>query len=277
MGFVLCLCYKNNENDVREAFKEKCMPLGWEDFVVKKINWENKDLNIKEISEELSLGLDSFIFIDDSDFEVLRVKESLPEVKVFKFTGGYNDFLEMTVDIVFQKKFLTEEDKAKTKQYLQEYSRKILEKGSDSMEDYIKSLEIQIKIDENSINDLSRVSQLTEKTNQFNFNKIFYSIEDLKQKITSGKFRCYSLRVNDKFGDYGLVGVILVVITREDIILENYILSCRVLGRRIEFDFFDMVKKSIFLKYGREITKIVFKETSKNIPAQNFLKQIKKA
>lgn len=274
MGFVLCICSKNNENDVREAFNERRMPLGWDEFVVKKVNWENKDKNIREISEELSLGLESFIFVDDSDFEVLRVKESLPEVKVFKLTGDYNDFLDITSDSVFEKKFITEEDKAKTEQYVQESKRKTVGKESESIEDYIKSLGIQMKIDENPMNDLTRISQLTEKTNQFNFNKVFYSVEALKQQIESDTLRCYTLRVNDKFGDYGLVGVIFVGISKEKIYLENYILSCRILGRRVEFDFLDMVKKSIFEQYGREISEIVFKETAKNVPAQNFYKQI---
>lgn len=274
MGFILCLCSKNNEDDVREAFLSKRMPLKWDDFVVKKVNWENKDNNIKEIAEELNLGLDSFIFIDDSDFEILRVNESLPEVSVFKMTGDYSGFLNFSSELVFERKFITEEDKTKSDQYFHELRRKNLERDSTSLDEYIKSLGIKIVIDQNPINDLTRVSQLTEKTNQFNFNKVFYSVEDLKQRITTGNLKCYTLRVSDKFGDYGLVGVILIGVFEEKLVLENYILSCRILGRRIEFDFLEKVNSSLFELYAKKISEIRFKETGKNIPAQNFYKLI---
>jgi FkbH-like protein len=274
MGFILCLCSKNNEKDVREAFLKKRMPLKWDDFIVTKVNWENKDKNIKDIAEELNLGLDSFVFVDDSDFEVMHIERSLPEVKVFKMTGSYTNFMRLSSELVFKKKVITDEDKDKSEQYLQESKRKVLQRESSSFDDYIKTLEIKLKIDENPIKDLARISQLTEKTNQFNFNKIFYSIDDLRQKIESEQLICYSLRVSDKFGDYGLVGVILVGVAKDHLWLENYILSCRILGRRIEFDFLESVEMTVVERYGKKITKIIFKETPKNVPAQNFITQL---
>jgi FkbH-like protein len=274
MGFILCLCSKNNEEDVKKVFLNKRMPLQWDDFVVKKINWINKDQNIKEIANELSLGTDSFIFIDDNEFEINLVKESLLDVTLFKMTTEYHNLIQLTNHICFLKKNITNEDLLKTQQYISEAKRKGIEQNSLSFEDYIKSLEIVIKIDENLESDLIRVSQLTEKTNQFNFNKNYYSVEELKENILKGRFKCFTLRVSDKFGDYGLVGVILFEIDKNKVFLENYILSCRILGRRIEFDFLDFAKGKIEEIYKRKIDEIRFKITEKNIPAQNFYNQI---
>lgn len=274
IGFILCLCSKNNEEDVKEVFLYKRMPLQWDDFVIKKVNWINKDINIIEIANELNLGTDSFIFIDDNDFEISIVKESLPEVSLFKITADYHNLIELTNDPVFSKKSITEEDLVKTEQYTTEAKRKSLEQSSLSFSDYIKSLVITMKIDEDLESDLSRVSQLTEKTNQFNFNKKYYSAEELRKKILQGVLKYFTLRVSDKIGDYGLVGVILVEINDDKIVLENYILSCRILGRRIEFDFFEYVQDRIKYIYNTEIAEVKFTKTAKNMPAQTFYNQI---
>ncbi len=276
MGFILCLCSKNNEADVKEVFVSKRMPLEWDDFVVKKVNWGNKDDNIKEIANELSLGTDSFIFIDDNDFEINIVRESLSDVSLFKMTSDYHNFIEITKSPVFSKKILTSEDLVKTEQYITEAKRKGLEQSASSFSDYITSLEIVMKIDEDLESDLLRVSQLTEKTNQFNFNKNYYTAEELRVKLLKGQFKCFTLRVSDKFGDYGLVGVILVEVISDKVVLENYILSCRILGRRIEFDFLDHVRIRINDIYKSNIDEIRFTKTQKNIPAQNFYNQIEK-
>lgn len=274
MGFILCLCSKNNEEDVKHVFDKKRLPLRWDDFIIKKINWNNKDSNIKEISQELNLGTDSFIFIDDNDFELNNIARAIPEVTLFKFTDNYQDFLNLTTNLVFTKKSITTEDFYKTEYYLTDSKRKNLQESSTDYESYIKSLEIQIKIEEDLESDLARVSQLTEKTNQFNFNKKFYSIEILKNKIELGEFKIFTLKVNDKFGDYGLVGVILIQSNGNEVVLENFILSCRVLGRRIEFDFLKYVKNRVLEVYKLELNQFKFSPTLKNIPAQDFYNQL---
>lgn len=274
IGFLLCLCSKNNEEEVKEVFLKKRMPLNWDDFVVRKVNWYDKDCNIKEIANELNLGTDSFIFIDDNDFELNIVKESLPQVTVFRMTPDYANFTELIQDLDFFKKSITQEDLSKTEQYKNEVKRKVFEGKSLNFEEYRKSLEIVISIHENILGDLIRVAQLTEKTNQFNFNKKFYSVEELNQNISSGVFKCFTLRVSDKFGDYGLVGVIIIEIKNDKTILENFILSCRILGRRVEFDFLNGVQKILESVNNRRIDEFRFRITSKNIPAQNFYQEI---
>jgi FkbH-like protein len=276
IGFILCLCSKNNEDDVKEVFLNKRMPLQWDDFVIKKVNWSDKDINIKEIANELNLGADSFIFIDDNEFEINIIKEILPEVSLFKMTTNYHEFNELVNNPLFFKKSITEEDFVKTEQYISEANRKGLAQSSLSFGDYIKSLEIKMKINEDDESDLLRISQLTEKTNQFNFNKKYYTVEELRDYHSKGLLKYFTLRVCDKFGDYGLVGVILVKINKDKFILENYILSCRILGRSIEFEFIDKVQDRLKDIYNSKINEVRFIKTAKNVPAQIFYKQLMK-
>lgn len=276
MGFILCLCSKNNVDDVEEVFRNKRMPLNWDDFVVKKVNWEPKNINIESIAKELNLGLESFIFIDDSDFELNVVKDNLPEVTVFKMTNEYEEMLEITQKIEFEKKSITKEDITKTQQYQIEQKRIAQTSQSSSKKNYFDELEIQLIIEENQITELARISQLTEKTNQFNFNKKYFSEEDLRRAILSKSLKCYSLKVTDKYGDYGMVGLIFIRTDDSNILIENYILSCRVLGRGIEYKFWNLVVEKVKKDIRDKKLKICFSSTSKNIPARNFYNQIYK-
>jgi FkbH-like protein len=271
-GFILGLCSKNNENETKEAFEKLNMPLKWDDFIIKKVNWGNKIENLRSASEELNFGLQSFIFIDDSDFEIQSVKSMLPEVTSIKLNNNYNDFLNLTNNFIFKRKRITKEDIEKNNQYIAEQVRNTLKSKVSSFEEYVKSLEIKLDVSINNIQELSRLSQLTEKTNQFNFNKEFFTVAQLEKFISEGNY-IYSLKVSDKFGDYGTVGLILVEVSGKDATLRNYLLSCRSLGRSIEHDFYKIVKSEL-AKGKLNLKEIRFKETAKNIPAKVFYQSI---
>ena len=273
IGFLLCLCSKNNEDDVKEAFETLNMPLKWDDFIVKKVNWDDKSLNIKSIAQTLNLGVDSFVFLDDSDFEVQSVRSLLPEVTVFQIHKDYQEFLKITESFVFCRKQLSAEDLRKHQQYVEEASRKRDEGSFESMDEYIKSLEINLDIRCNDPADFERVSQLTQKTNQFNFNKIPYSTAEISEIASQN--RIYTLRVSDKYGDYGLVGVIIILHNNGEMILHNFLMSCRALGRRIETDFLRHVSKEI-LDSGSSIIETQFVKTDRNKPAEDFYLQLSK-
>jgi FkbH-like protein len=272
-GFLLCLCSKNNEADVHDIFVQKSMPLKWDDFIIKKINWKDKFENIIAIKTELNLGLDSCIFIDDSDFEINSVKTVLNELTVFKFSSNYDDFVDLVQNLSFRKKIISEEDKEKTKQYQEEFLRKNEMLASATFEDYIEKLQIKLDLRVNDINDFERLSQLTEKTNQFNFNKKHFSVQNLHDFIYAGKGIIYSLRVSDKYGDYGTTGIVLVTIDQANAIIENFIMSCRILGRRIENNFLTAVVNDLHSKKIK-IDAIKFNETAKNKPAKDFLQNL---
>lgn len=267
-GFILGLCSKNNEADVKEAFETLNMPLKWTDFVVKKVNWQNKAENLREAAKELNIGLDSFIFIDDNEFELQSINSMIPEVATRKLEHDYDAFLRLTDDYAFKRKRITKEDLEKNEQYLAEQQRNSVKESVGSFEEYVESLAIKLDIGLNNAADLPRLSQLTEKTNQFNFNKEPFSIPQLEKFIADGN-RVYGLRVADKFGDYGLVGLILVEIEGSRAVMRNFLMSCRALGRLIEHDFFNHVVKELGEK-GIALAEIRYKETAKNIPARIF-------
>ena len=267
-GFILGLCSKNNEQDVKEAFEQLNMPLKWNDFIVKKVNWQNKAENLKEAAKELNIGTDSFIFIDDNDFELKSVNSMLPEIYTVKLTTNYDEFLQLCDDYCFKRKRLTKEDLEKNEQYFAEQQRNSIKESVQSFEEYVESLAIKLDITINNTSDITRLSQLTEKTNQFNFNKEAFSIPQLEKFMGEGNL-VFGLRVSDKFGDYGLVGLILMELGGKQAVMRNFLMSCRALGRLIENDFFNYVINELKGR-GIELTEVLFKETPKNIPAKTF-------
>jgi FkbH-like protein len=268
-GFILGLCSKNNESDVKEAFEKLNMPLKWNDFLIKKVNWGNKAENLKAAANELNIGLDSFIFIDDNDFELQSIVSIAPEIYIKKLVNNYDDFLLLCDDYHFKRKRLTKEDLQKNEQYVAEQQRNNIRSSVQSFEEYLQSLDIKLDVSLNNTSDFTRLSQLTEKTNQFNFNKELFSIPELEKFVSSGNL-VYGLRVSDKFGDYGLVGLILIEIHKKQAVLRNFLMSCRALGRQIEDDFLNFVVKELDAK-GIVIEEIRFKVTPKNEAARIFL------
>jgi FkbH-like protein len=271
-GFLLCLCSKNNAQDVKEVFEKMSMPLKWKDFVIKEINWDDKWVNINKIIRKLNIGIDSIIYIDDNLFEVSSVAELAKGVSAIEFKNDYASFLNLTDSFLFKRKQILQEDIEKSTQYETEFHRKDEEKKFQNIEEFIKSLDVTLDFRLNDVGDLARLSQMTAKTNQFNFNKNPFTEDELREFILN-RNRIYSLRASDKFGNYGTVGLVLVRIEEGGGVVENFLMSCRALGKRIEFDFFKRVfenleKDSIYIKA------IKFKETLKNKPAQEFVKTI---
>ncbi len=273
-GFLLCICSKNNESDVKEAFENKNFVLKWDDFVIRKINWNDKVTNIREIATELNVGTDSFIFIDDNKFELDFVSNTLKGVSCFEFTQDYTNFLTLLDKFEFKKRKVLKEDMEKTEQYFKLQQRNSGAQDYENIDEFIQSLEIKMDIKLNNLADMERLSQMTGKTNQFNFNKQPYTAEQLTKFINAGG-RLYSLGVSDKFGDYGTVGLILLAISKNnEVILENFLMSCRALGKKIEDGFLEFVLNDIE-KNNLHITAVKFVKTEKNIPAENFYNKIK--
>ncbi len=271
-GFLLGIASKNNEADVQAAFEQKSMPLKWNDFVVKKINWQPKHENIKAMAKDLNIGSDSFIFVDDSDFEVNSIQELMPEITCYQFSPDYKNFLAIAAKHTFKRKYILAEDQAKTIQYQQEALRKTAQNTAQSFEEYIESLEIKIDFYTNESSQYERLAQLTEKTNQFNCNKQAYTPSQLADFAKSNYI--FSIKVADKYGDYGIVSLILLKVENDQATIENYLMSCRTLGRNIEFDFYHHVLAFIE-NNGWKLTEVKFAKTEKNQPAQDFLKKVK--
>ncbi len=224
-GIVLTLVSKNNFDDVKEVFDKRKMPLKWEDFLIKKINWTPKSQNIKEIASEINVGLDSLLFIDDNPFEIEEVKES---IGVDGILLTQENILEILDDIRLKAITITKEDRAKLEQYKSEQKRAEVFSKVDSIDDFIASLNIQINYWINNKNQLKRITQLINKTNQFNLTTRRYTESEVEQMMQKDKV--FSFQVEDKFGDMGIVSVVIV----KDGEIDTFLMSCRVLGRKIE-------------------------------------------
>lgn len=275
-GVILTLCSKNNEEDVLEVFNNNVgMVLKWDDFVCKKINWESKAKNIKEIAEELNIGLDSMIFIDDSSFERDVIRTMVKEVIVPGFSDNIDLlpcwFLENVVWKYFPKLKVSESDKIKTEAYLRRQQREEKKKTVE-IEDYIDSLDIELTLYVNKDSTLERVAELSQKTNQFKVNNRRWTVSELKERIQySNKCNVFALEYKDKFGNEGIIGG---AITKDffDLgytrILDLFI-SCRVLGRGVEDKFFKMISNCT----GNPIYGINYEDTGKNKVAADFCKK----
>ena len=229
-GILLSLVTKNNLSDIEEFFATIKMPLTMNDFSEVRANWQPKSSNISEILESLNLASSSAIFIDDNQFEIEEVERVHPDLLCIPFDknnfNSLNTRLHKKVGLYTH--LLTKEDRVKSESYEQEKKRKELKVESKSIEDYLLSLNIKINVHLNDKSFAPRVSQLTQKTNQFNLTTRRYSVSDIEKFMS--KDSVFIFDVNDRFGDMGVVGVIIIV----NDLIDTFLLSCRAFGRNIE-------------------------------------------
>lgn len=274
-GKILCLCSKNVQEDVDKVFSSRNdMVLTEKNIVASKINWKPKSANIKELSNELDLGLDSFIFIDDNPVECAEVRSQCPEVMTLNLPEKAEEIPAFLDHVwAFDQLSTTSEDKNRTKLYKENIKRSGFKKSTSSMRDFIAGLNLEVEISEPSEDEISRVSQLTYRTNQFNFTTIRRSEQEIRDLLSSG-YTCNICRVKDRFGDYGLVGVLIFKNSGEYLELDSLMLSCRVLGRGVEHKMLQSLAQTAYKRKLGSI-KINFSSTDKNLPATRFLDSVK--
>lgn len=274
-GLILAISSKNNENDVIEVFKKnKNMILKLDDFVSFKINWKEKSINIKEISEELNINLDSFVFWDDNPIEREKVKRNLNDVLVpdisKDITNWPNEIINMNC---FGKPIITKEDLNKTKQYK---NRSLflndLKKYEKEEQEYLKSINMKATFQKVSNKSIARCVQMCEKTNQFNLTTIRHKEDFFKKNINSNNYIIETVSLKDDYGDHGTVGLYIVEINKKtkSALLNTFLMSCRILGRKLEFF---MIQNLLINLSKHKISKLYAKyiKSKKNIIAQNFL------
>ena len=237
-GVLLALCSKNNKADIDEVFKSHPdMILRKENFVTMKINWDEKISNIKEIANDLNIGLESLVFVDDNEFEINMVKKMLPEVSILllpKEPSAYRRTLEEQG--FFDAIVFSEEDKKRSQMYRAEAQRKeakVQFKSSD-IQDYLKYLEMEIYIGTADSFRVSRISQLTQRTNQFNLTVKRYGEAEITDLINKDGCDVFYVSLNDRFGDSGIIGTIIINYENQSAFIDTFLLSCRAIGRGIE-------------------------------------------
>ena len=269
-GMLLCLCSKNNEEDVQEVFAQRLdMPLRREHFIGTRLNWQPKSENLKSLAEELQLGLDSFIFIDDNPVECAEVEANCPEVLTLQLPEDPAQIAQFLKHCwVFDHLKQTAEDGRRTEMYGQNRQREQLRAKTMSLAEFLSGLELKIQITPMSPEQLTRVAQLTQRTNQFNFTTRRRSESELQKLM--GNSEVLAVQVSDRFGDYGLVGAIIFEVNEQSMIVDTFLLSCRVLGRGVEHQMLGRLGK-IARERHLQWVDVHFTKTARNKPAHDFL------
>jgi len=272
-GVVLALCSKNNEPDVWEVFdKHPHMLLTRDDIAAWRIDWNDKAANIRALAEELNLGLDSFVFVDDSPFEVELVRSQLPEVAVLHLPEagavGNRDILAGCG--LFDGLTRSAEDGARGAMYRAEAGRRKLRTEISDMRAYYQSLEMRLDIRRAGDWSMARIAQLTQKTNQFNLTTRRYTEDDVRAMAASADHEVVCVALADRFGDMGIIGAAIVALGSDgQAVLETFLLSCRAIGRGVETAFLAEV---LALLRARGVRRAVglYLPTPKNAQVQEF-------
>jgi len=270
-GVILAICSKNNPDDALKVFREHpSQVLKEEHFAAMKINWQNKAANIAELAKEINIGLDSMVFFDDNPVERAQVSQVHPEVLVVEMPKNPRLYRKMIENLnVFDVLSLTKEDMARGDMYVGKRKRTELEQSATSIEDFLRTLDLKVRITEVNDFDTPRVVQLIGKTNQFNLTTRRYTDAEVNDFRKSKERVVYSMAVHDKFGDEGVVGVAIVRKNGNDWWIDSFLMSCRVIGRSIETAFLaKIVKDARNANVARIIGEYI--PTKKNIPASDF-------
>lgn len=271
-GTLICLCTKNNDTDINEILSSHSdLVLKRSDIVYIASNWRPKPENIIEITNSLNLGLDSIVFIDDSDFEIGLMREKLPDVlslQVPKNLTQYPQFIRNLIGLFGTNRF-TSEDKNRTAMYQAEAERNNLLQESNSIESYLESLEMTMTFNIDANKYRSRIAQMTQKTNQFNLTTKRMTEVDVMSYMSSENSLVASFALKDRYGDNGVTGACFVSIDGKTATIVNLLLSCRVLGRNAEVAFLTEVLNEL---NSRGVTKVIatYEASLKNNQVERF-------
>ncbi|HVN63283.1 MAG TPA: HAD-IIIC family phosphatase, partial [Candidatus Binataceae bacterium] len=235
-GILLAVCSKNNPADAMEALeKHPEMLLRPEHFSAMRINWTDKVQNLREMAAELNIGIDSLAFLDDNPAERQRIQMELPEVSVLELPDNPMAFASVIRrHPSLERLTLSSEDRERARYYRDQRERVSLQESASSLEEFLRSLSQTMRIE--PVNDATRrrVAQLTQKTNQFNLTTHRYSEQQISDISGEPGSEVYSVQVQDRFGDNGIVGVIILRKAEANCEIDTFLLSCRVLGRTLE-------------------------------------------
>ncbi len=265
-GMIIAVCSKNTEAVAKEVFeKHPDMVLHLEDIAVFMANWENKVDNIRHIQSILNIGFDSMVFLDDNPFERNIVRENIPGISVPELPEDPAEYLEYLYALnLFETVSFTDEDAQRTKLYQTAAKRITVQQKFGNEEDFLKSLQmISIVASFNKFN-TPRVAQLSQRSNQFNLRTVRYTEADIEKLAQSNHHFTFSFTLEDKFGDNGLIGVIVLSRESEEVaFIENWFMSCRVLKRGME-NFVLNTIASFAKENGFSILKGQYLPTAKN-------------
>ena len=275
-GVLICLCSRNNPEDVEEVLeKHPHMLLRNEHIILKKTNWNDKVSNLREIAKELNIGLDSLVFIDDSDFECQSVKHQLPMVKTVQVPKLLSDYFRVFegVERLFETSVSLPEGQSKTEQYRIRNAGIVEGSRFDTQQDYLHTLNLKVELSRDLEVSIPRISELTLKSNQFNLTTQRYSSGEIERMILSRDYSVYSFNVEDKFGSYGLTGVLITHHETGILRVDTFLMSCRVIGRGVEFSVWNHVFEDARAK-GCTHVETMYIPTQKNAQVKDFYERL---
>lgn len=266
-GVLLAVSSKNNHDDAALPFqKHPHMLLRMEDFAAFEANWNDKAASIREIARKLSLGLDSFVFIDDNPIERDWVRSQIPEVDVIELGSSVFHYVNhLDRSRPFYAVSLSAEDRVRAEQYRGEAARKHLQASAQSLDEFLAQLQLRASCQPVTAANLARVTQLTNKTNQFNLTTRRYTEAQVTQLAQNEMAWTAAFHLSDRMGDYGLIGAIFSVPGPgpQEWEIDTWLMSCRVLGRQMEKFMFDRAVEAARARGVRQITG-VYRPTAKN-------------
>ncbi|HEX7571109.1 MAG TPA: HAD-IIIC family phosphatase [Verrucomicrobiae bacterium] len=270
-GVLLAVCSKNDFAKAAEPFqKHPDMVLKMEDIVSFKANWEPKSENIRAMAPELNLGLDSFVFVDDNPAEIEIVRQFVPEVRTILLGPDPSEYVAQLADCrLFEPRNITAEDAGRTSQYRSEAQRKALETTVTDMASYLESLQMAAVISEFAPVDVPRLSQLINKSNQFNLTTHRRSEAEVLAVMNDKNFIGYSVRLKDRFGDHGLISIVIGEIAGDTLKIDTWLMSCRVLKRQVEEEVLNELARLAKRNHGTRLEG-VYLPTPKNEMVRDF-------
>ena len=275
-GVLVCLASKNVDEDVDEVFRTRTMPLEKRHIIASRVNWQPKSRNLHEIAQELNLGLDSFVFVDDSRVECAEVRANCPDVLTVELPEGSAQAARVIANLwAFDRWTITAEDRRRGEQYRQNVERARTLRAAPSMDEFLAGLSLVISVAPPTPAEVPRTAQLTFRTNQFNTTTKRRSEAELASLLAEGTIEALAVTVADRFGDYGLVGVVLFDsdAAGDAVRADTFLLSCRVLQRGVEHR---MVARlgEIAKERGLAHVTLPFVPSAKNLPARDFLRSL---
>lgn len=261
-GVLICLCSKNDSNNISEAFVQLDMVLTKEYIVAEQINWQDKVTNIQLLAKTLNLSVDSFIFVDDSAYELGLVSSAYPEITCIK-AEKIDDSWIKHLDILFSPSSTIN----RTEQYIQQKEREKVHVRCKDVEEYNSTLATVITCEDAHENQVARISELSNRTNQFNLSSARYSEQEIFDFLTNNEYAVISVSLSDIYGDMGLVGCAVLQLPQYKI--EAFMISCRVFDRGVEQILLNRIKEIL---PNKNITG-VFRDNGKNERFSAFYEQ----
>ena len=270
-GVILAVCSKNDEENAKEGFSHPDSVLKLEDFSVFKANWNTKCENIREIAAELNIGLDSIVFVDDNPAERAIVEEHLSEVAVPNVGSDVSVFAEvLEQERYFEVDKIVQDDLSRSAFYSSNVERSACQSQFSNYGDFLASLQMSAEIGSFRPVYLERITQLINKTNQFNLTTRRYTGGEVEAIAEDPAFLTLYGRLTDKFGDNGLVSVVVGQIVDEVLQIDLWLMSCRVLKREMEFAMFDALVEQCQLRGIRKIIGVYIPSKKNSMVAGHY-------